>query len=378
MRFSNRRRSRRKNPQVLESLVPIEAFHVAGYRSIRMIRVPLGPINVLVGPNGCGKTNLYRAMYLVGQAADGQLARTLANEGGFPSALWAGERAKGPVRMTLEVTLDKMEYQLSCGLPSIIKSAFILDPEIKEENLWFRDGKKKVNLLERKNASVRARNVEGSRVQIMLENSISESVLAELREPAQFPVLAALRQELLSWRFYHQFRTDHASPIRQPQVGIRTPILGHDGRDLAAALQTIMEIGDGKALQEHIQAAFPGAVLKLDTPPNSPRFGVSMYMPGVRRAFDARELSDGTLHYLCLLAAFLSPRPAALLAVNEPEASIHPDLLEPLARLIVDASRFSQIWLTTHSEHLCTFIEGLSGAKPMRLEKVDGETRIVA
>jgi predicted ATPase len=143
---------------------------------------------------------------------------------------------------------------------------------------------------------------------------------------------------------------------------------------LAAALQTIMEIGDGKALQGHIQAAFPGADLKLDT---SPRFGVGMYMPGVPRAFDARELSDGTLHYLCLLAAFLSPRPAALLAVNEPEASIHPDLLEPLARLIVDASRFSQIWLTTHSEPLCNFIEGLSGTKPMRLEKVDGETRVV-
>lgn len=356
--------------------MPIEAFAVEGYRSIRRIRVPLGSINVLVGPNGCGKTSLYRAMYLLGRAAEGQLARTLAEEGGFPSALWAGKRTKGPVRMTLEVTLDKMEYQLSCGLPSIINSAFILDPEIKEEHLWYRDGKKKVNLLERRNALVQARNGEGNRVQIMLENSISESVLAELREPDQFPVLSALRQELMSWRFYHQFRTDPASPLRQPQVGVRTPILGHDGRDLAAALQTIMEIGDRKALQEHIQAAFPGASLRLETPPDFPRFGLKMFMPGIERPFDARELSDGTLHYLCLLAAFLSPRPAALIAVNEPEGSIHPDLLGPLAKLIVDASRFSQVWLTTHSEALCTFIEKLTGTEPMRLEKIDGETRV--
>ena len=210
----------------------------------------------------------------------------------------------------------------------------------------------------------------------MLENSSSESVLAELREPEQFPVLSALRQEFLSWRFYHQFRTDSASPLRQPQVGVRTPILGHDGRDLAAALQTIKEIGDGAALDEHIQAAFPGASLELDTPPRSPRFGLNMRIPGIPRRFDARELSDGTLHYLCLLAAFLSPRPAALLAVNEPEASIHPDLLQPLARLVVDASRFSQIWLTTHSEALCGFIHALSGTAPMRLEKVNGETRL--
>jgi predicted ATPase len=361
-----------------EDIVPIEELHVAGYRSIRTIRVPLQRINVLVGPNGCGKTNLYRAMYLVGRAAEGQLARTLAEEGGFPSALWSGERYKGPVRMTLEVSLDKMDYRLSCGLPNIINSAFVLDPEIKEEDLWFRDGKKKVSLLERRNGSVRARNAEGQRAQIMLDDSTSESVLAELREPAQFPVLAALRQEFLSWRFYHQFRTDPASPIRQPQVGVRAPILGHDGRDLAAALQTILEVGDASALNQHIQAAFPGARLKLDTPPQSPRFGLNMFMPGIPRPFDARELSDGTLQYLCLLAAFLSPRPAALLAVNEPEASIHPDLLEPLARLIVDASRFSQIWLTTHSEALCAFIKTLSGTEPMRLEKVNGETRVAA
>jgi predicted ATPase len=356
--------------------VPIEAVQIAGYRSIRLIAMPLSRVNVLVGPNGCGKTNLYRALYLLARAAEGQLARTLAAEGGLPSALWAGERTKGPVRMTLEVTLETLAYELSCGLPSIKGSAFILDPEIKEENLWYRDGKKKVNLLERKHLSVRARDAEGKRVQVMLENAVSESVLAELREPERFPVLSGLRQEFLSWRFYHQFRTDSASALRQPQVGVRTPILGHDGNDLAAALQTIREIGDRAALHAHVEAAFPGASLEIGTPPDTPMFAIYMRMPGIPRRLDARELSDGTLHYLCLLAACLSPRPAAFLAINEPEASIHSDLLKPLAHLLVDASRFSQIWLTTHSEVLCGHIEKLCGTKPVRLEKVDGETRI--
>ena len=61
-------------------------------------------------------------------------------------------------------------------------------------------------------------------------------------------------------------------------------------------------------------------------------------MPGILRPLEARELSDGTLRYLCLIAALLSPRPATLLALNEPEMSLHPELMQPLAELIVLAS----------------------------------------
>jgi predicted ATPase len=106
------------------------------------------------------------------------------------------------------------------------------------------------------------------------------------------------------------------------------------------------------------------------------RFGLTLKMPEFQRPFEARELSDGTLHYLCLLAALLSPRPPAVLALNEPEASIHPDLLGPLAELVVKASRDSQLWITTHSTVLAGVIHELSGAAPVVLEKVDGMTRI--
>src|SRR5262249_58154460 len=112
----------------------IESLRVAGYRSVRDVRLELKPINVLVGPNGCGKSNLYRAMYLLTAAAGGQLARTLADEGGMPSVLWAGSRSKGPVRMTLGVRVDQLAYELSCGLPvpsgatpDLARSAFMLE-----------------------------------------------------------------------------------------------------------------------------------------------------------------------------------------------------------------------------------------------------------
>ena len=144
--------------------MPIVELHVAGYRSIRDVRLRLQQVNVLVGPNGCGKSNLFRSMYLLTVAANGRLARTLAEEGGMPSVLWAGERNKGPVRLTLSVQLDQLGFELSCGLPRPACSAFTLDPEVKEEKVWFREGKKQTTLLERDHALVKARDADGQKV----------------------------------------------------------------------------------------------------------------------------------------------------------------------------------------------------------------------
>jgi len=355
----------------------ISLLEVEGYRSIRRLALRLEPITVLVGPNGCGKSNLYRSMFLLHAAAAGRLASTLAEEGGVPSVLWAGGRKKGPVRMRLGVQVDQLRYDLALGIvtPTIPPSQFALDPEVKEEQVAFGESSKRSVLLDRGVASVSARDAEGRRVNYPMAVSPSESVLSQLREPHRFPQLSALRQELLDWRFYHAFRTDPESPMRHPQIGVRTTVLSHDGRDLAAALQTIREIGSEPALEEAVERAFPGSKLDIDV--ERARFRVLLQMPEFHRPFEPQELSDGTLRYLCLVAALLSPRLPSVMALNEPETSLHPDLLEPLARLIVEASRECQMWITTHSQHLAAYIGEHSGIEAVQLEKVDGETRVV-
>lgn len=351
-------------------------MHVSGYRSIRDVWLKLRRVNVLVGPNGCGKSNLYRALYLISAAANGQFARLLADEGGMPSVLWAGDRGKGPVRLSLSVQIDDLKYQLACGLPQPgYPSAFLLDPHIKEEEISYTHGGSKSVLLKREQGTITARDVDGKRVAFPMALSQNESVLSGLREPQKFPEISALRQEILNWRFYHQFRTDASSPLRIPQTGVLTPILAHDGGDLAAALQTIMEIGDREALNYGVEKAFPGAYLRIGT--DHGQFSVGMQMPDFHRPFDGKELSDGTLQYLCLLAALLSPRPPSLLALNEPETSIHPDLYESLAELIAQASNNSQVWITTHSRELADYILEYTGSAPIELEKVNGATRVV-
>jgi predicted ATPase len=186
----------------------------------------------------------------------------------------------------------------------------------------------------------------------------------------------SLRDQIRTWRFYDHFRTDAEAPARQPQIGTYTPVLAHDGRDLAAAIQTIMEIGDAAALAHAINDAFPGSELEISA--SDGRMSVGLHQEGLLRSLSAAELSDGTLRYLLWAAALLTPRPPHLMILNEPEASLHPDLLPALARLIGVASKETQIWVVSHASRLIASLEQNPDCASVQLEKELGETQIVA
>jgi predicted ATPase len=88
------------------------------------------------------------------------------------------------------------------------------------------------------------------------------------------------------------------------------------------------------------------------------------------------ELSDGTLRYLCLVGALCSYRLPDFIALNEPEASLHPDLVPALAGLIVRASQRTRVWVVTHSKTLATEIARLTGVKPGTVTKRRGATEV--
>ena len=383
----------------------IKQIHVSGYRSVRELDLELKPINVLTGPNGCGKSNLYNSLLLMARAAQGQLARAIAEEGGTPSVFWAGgervryKNKKHPKRVVLGFEAEKFGYELQIGLPSANEHAlgtmFTLDPRVKEEYIWYipppeagkahgtnetsetnktNDAKRRIAMLKRDEPSAWLRNAEGNMVVYPFQVSKHESVLSQIIDPHLYPEISAIRQQVLSWRFYHHFRSDLESPVRQPQIGVYTPVLSHDGWDLAAALQTILEIGDADALRKTVAEAFGGAALLIES--MDTRFSIQMKIPGLLRPLQAQEFSDGQVRFLCLCAALLSPRPPSLLAVNEPETSLHPDILDALAHLIVRAAKNTQLWITTHSQTLADRIEKHSGVPRVRLRMSDGETQV--
>ncbi len=363
--------------------MPLSRIHIANYRSLRDVSLELGPLNVVTGPNGSGKSNLYRVLSLLATICDGGFSRTLAAEGGLTSVIWAGERRNtGPVQLKIGFTLDDWSYELICGYTTSINdwSRFKLDPQVKEEAVWFGPKRKPSALqVERKAGLTRVRDTAGQWADYHLSLSQNESIFSQLREPERFPELFRLREEIRQWRFYHHFRTDRDAPIRSPQFGVWTAALNHDGSDLASALQTILECTDeGRALESAVASALPGRSLRIEPTSDSgpSALCVALDTEGCLRPLEAHELSDGTLKFLCLAAALLSPRPAPLLAINEPESGLHPDLLRPLAGLMIEASRQSQVWVTTHSRELAQAVVEGGGGRPIQLALIDGETVI--
>ncbi|MGL6335214.1 AAA family ATPase [Aeromonas jandaei] len=224
----------------------------------------------------------------------------------------------------------------------------------------------------RRNQAVKVLGIDGDKVDYAPGMLPHESVFGHLAEPERYPELARLRHLLNQWRFYHHFDIAPGSPLRSPQPAIRTPVLSHDGRDLAAAFATIVEIGDARLLHDILACAFPDASFHV----GNSEAGLEMMMTreGLRRPLRARELSDGTLRLLCLTVALLSPRPAPLVVLNEPESSLHPDMLPALGRLIGEASRHSLLWVTTHSPVLAQAIEAHAPCRHIPLQMINGET----
>ena len=200
-----------------------------------------------------------------------------------------------------------------------------------------------------------------------------DSMVTHCSDPFEAAELLALRERLRNWRFYDYFRTDAEAPARRRQIGTRAPVLAGDGADLAAAIATIQEIGAVDEMDETIADAFPGASLEIGG--SGGYFELELSQHGLLRPLSAAELSDGTLRYLLLTAALLSPRPPELMILNEPETSLHPDLLAPLARLIGRASARSQVIVVSHAQALVTALRG-EGAREIVLEKQLGETLV--
>lgn len=371
---------------------------VSGYRSLRSLIIPLERLNVVTGENGTGKTSIYRSLRLLADVAQGRAIASLASEGGMRSTTWAGGATyssamrsgrspiqgtvgDGPVSLRLGFASEDYGYAIDLGLPipgpgagRDQPSLFGDDPEVKAEAVWVGERLSRRNVIARRgNVSVLVQAEDGRLRPVVTDLAPFESMMMRAADPTGAAELLHLRERMRGWRFYDHFRIDRHAPARQPRVGTRTVALASDGSDLAPAIQTVREIGDGPAFDAAIEDAFPGSSVDIEA--TEGLFRLAMRQEGLRRPLAASELSDGTLRYVALATALNTPRPPELIVLNEPESSLHPDLLIPLARMIAAASDRSQIIVVSHARALADCLRE-QGAQMLALEKVEGETVI--
>lgn len=384
----------------------IKTFAISNYRSICNLIIPLDQLNVITGENASGKSNLYRAMKILSETAQGGAIRAVASEGGLESIFWAGPRdlyknklnvlstgvRVDKTNLRLGFTSNKYSYAITLTndfctdkdcynkVPyrfhkyqftdrpefSCKPSDFPFDPQIAKEAIWFGEALRPSALLvDRTHDQIKVLDSDIEAV----DSSLNKSIFNILNEYDQSPEVDYLKSDIASWRFYDHFRLDENSPIRKPQLLTYTPVLDHDGHNLASAIKTIECSPNSELFDQVISDAFPGAYLCAD-------HEIYIIYNGLNRSLTAKELSDGTLRFILWAAALLTPQPPTLMVINEPELSLHEDLIPALANLIIHASKQTQIIVITHSIELSVRLNKENNCNAIHLEKKLGKTEI--
>ena len=340
----------------------IRQLFIEGFRSLKNVVWEPGDLNVLIGPNGSGKSNLLRALELVSVSAQGGLGKHVQAAGGMQSMLWDGDAPEIGVKLKTtppeaerNVETDSLTYDFHLARIGQT-SAYRIHRELLGNYYRVEIGDKIVpfKFLERQGL----KGVLFSETQQPVEAaadllSEEETLLSTISGPfSENRVIALFQKELASWSVYHDLRVDYLAPVRQPAITRLERRVAPDGQNLISVMHTLYS-GDRKFkkdINSAMKAAFGNDFEELAfTPAADQKIQLQVRWKSLKREQSAADLSDGTLRFLFLLTVLASPTPAPVIAIDEPEAGLHPGMLPIVAEHAVDASMRSQVILTTHS-----------------------------
>lgn len=364
----------------------ILTLDVEGFRSLKSQTWNPGDLNVVIGPNASGKSNLLRVLEMLGTAASGGLARRVQQEGGLESLVWDGQaelvrfRAKmSPIHPYADIDKDALTYQIE--LARLGKSsAYRINNEILGNYSRVDTGEmaEPFKLLERDPRHAVVYSMNSQRFEAPPSSvTEDESLLSLAAGPfAANRFVAEFQRELSEWKVHQEFQTHRDSQIRTPQVTRADTQVSADGQNLISVLHSLYT---GKREFEAeivtaMQAAFGEDFEKLVFPPAADqRIQMRIRWKSLKREQSAADLSDGTLRFLFLLAVLANPSPPPLIAIDEPETGLHPSMLPIVAEYARQAATRAQVILTTHSPE---FLDAFGSDVPTTtvVERQQGET----
>ncbi len=338
----------------------IRLDHILSY-GLASEEFSLEPLNVLIGPHASGKSNLIEALSLL-EAAPGDIQKPIREGGGVRDWLWKGTHEPG--KATLEVTVEypkghqPLKYRLSfteTGSRFDLRDEAIENEEPTGGNekpyLYYdyREGRPVLNVLN--NETVReSRFDRGLRQEDVKPD---QSILSQRRDPDSYPELTYLANTFERMCFYREWTLGRRTgPRLRQEVDLPQDSLREDASNLGLVLNDLMNRPPLKRqILERLRTFYQSVE---DIVINITGNGVQIFFheEGLQHPVPAKRLSDGSLRYLCLLAVLCHPDPPPAICIEEPEIGLHPDIIPEVAKLLVEASSRSQIFVTTHSDVL--------------------------
>lgn len=315
------------------------------------IDLPLGPLNVLIGPNGSGKSNFLEVLSLL-RASPTKLPEPVKEMGGVREWLWKGPQSKRAASIDAEIDYPKgkMPVRHVLEITEHGERFEVTDERIENEHpregqpdayFYYRwqNGHPALNDLSEKRRGLRRESVKPE-----------ESILSQVRDPESYPVLHWLQERYEQIRLYRSWTFGPLAGVRREQSAQgRSDVLSDGGENLALVLSKIRSRVKNKLI-ESLRMLFEGIEdihLTVDGG------NVLLFLEEAEgREIPATRLSDGTLRYLSLLVILLHPDPPPLVAIEEPELGLHPDVIPHIAELLIRASKRMQLVVTTHSRML--------------------------
>ena len=189
------------------------------------------------------------------------------------------------------------------------------------------------------------------------DHNIAESALSQV--PKMFQEPEDFRKRLASSTHYHVLDVSRRAPVRLPQQMRNAQLPGHDGEDLVSCLYTLRETDSDRfeIIEATLRAGFPGFE-RLNFPPVAAgTLAMTWKDKASKSPFYMHQLSEGTLRFLWLVTLLQSPGLTAVTMIDEPEVSLHPELLSLLADLLREASQRTQLIVATHADRLVRFLK---------------------
>jgi predicted ATPase len=324
--------------------------------------VLLSPLNVLIGPNASGKSNLIEGIELL-HATPTAFASAIRDGGGAHEWLWKGShsgqsgridvtvhgQSRGPrvpdLRYGVEFVASNHRTEV---IDEVIENAEKRDPTDKDVFFYYRfqNGHPAISICE---------TGPGPRSQRFLERQSlkpDESVLSQRKDPDAYPELTWLGERFAQIQMFREWSFGRYGELRKPQpTDLPTESLLPDSRNLGLVLNQIEHSNAGVEFNR-LMSRFLPRYQRFSTRVQGSTIQFYLHEEGLKAPVPATRLSDGTIRFMAMLAMLLSPAPPSLICLEEPELGLHPDAVCLLADLLVDASSRTQIIVTTHADEL--------------------------